>query len=79
MTTQSEVIRLTKLCQRQGLKIKRMELEQQRQFDEYEALKNQYFNLRYGPVKHPQQAEPGWTPPPEAQSWWQRLKSWVIG
>ena len=134
MTTQSEVIRLTKLCQRQRATIRRLEQERAEaackvaawKVDAYAAAFASHVNMptknrwppasiSFGsPVKHPQQAEPGWTPPPhgprpgeihfveggifpppptddacrvdsvvwrrpEAQTWWQRIKSWVTG
>ena len=102
MTSQSEVIRLTKLCQRQRATIKRLEREldgwrnqwdsatvmlgQAQQYQDHQvreladALEREIV-ARAGcvGVKHPQQAEQGWTPPPEAQTWWQRSKSWVMG
>ena len=94
MTSQSEVIRLTKLCQRQRAKIKRL----QEALDDALWGAETLIPARYGPVnmppkhrwppatislgggvKHPQQAEQGWTPPHEAQTWWIRFKSWVMG
>ena len=88
MTSQSEVIRLTKLCQRQRATINRLR-------EELDYAKWVMYPSS-GPVKHPQQAEQGWEPPPgaeqmpgwppgswmintrpEAQTWWIRFKRWV--
>lgn len=92
MNTQSEVVRLTKLCQRQRATIRRLEQER----DEAAWKVDAYAAAFASHVKHPQQAGPGWTPPPHEaqttdlrfvgggifappQSLWQRIKSWVTG
>ena len=90
MTSQSEVIRLTKLCQRQRATIRRMERERDGALwgtKAFAAAYNSPVNVppkhRWPPatislgggVKHPQQAEQGWEPPPGAE----QMPGWPPG
>ncbi len=72
MTAAGEVARLTRANARLKAKVKRLERER------LDAQRVALDAIYCRSVKHPQQAEPGWEPPPhEAQTRWLRFKAWL--